>query len=274
MHGVTGGENLQASGIGAEAGGGFVDLSKPSPDKTDHYFCGKGYEDAISKCLDPCPSGSLNDCPVFGEICFTNTPCDARLMTKAPAAPSPTQRPTTPAPVVYSSKLNKYFCGYDWTDAQERCEIWCPSGSDDDCPSDMLCFAFTKCHARDMNGVTMEQMEKAQAKEQPAVDNGAAVASPSASSGGGNGGGNVAANTPPISPAPTRADSVPGYYDVMLGGSTRPTSGPTPTPKPSTRPTKKPVITAEMAMHRYSFCGKFWTDVSNFKKRDCGMFCG
>ena len=41
-----------------------------------------------------------------------------------------------------------------------RCEIWCPSGSDDHCPDDQLCFAFSKCHAVDQNGMTMEQMEK------------------------------------------------------------------------------------------------------------------
>lgn len=246
MHGVTGGENLQGTGVGAGATGGFVDLNKPSPDKTDHYFCGKGYEDALSKCLTHCPSGSLMECP-DGEICFFNTPCDARLLTKAPSPPSPTTRPTTPAPVVYASKLNKYFCGYDWTDAQERCEIWCPSGSDDDCPDDQLCFAFTKCHAVDMNGMTMEQIEK---------NKGQAVNS-------GNGGDTVAAGSPSVasavllSPQPTRADSVPGYYDIMLGGTTRPTN------KPSRRPTNKPVITAEQEMHRYSFCGAFWTDVSN-----------
>jgi hypothetical protein len=110
MHGVTGGANLEATGVGAEASGGYVDLSKPSNDPKDHYFCGKGYEDALSQCLTNCPSGSLNDCP-DGEICFFNTPCDARMMTGAPQPPSPTVSPTTPAPVVYSSKLNKYYCG-------------------------------------------------------------------------------------------------------------------------------------------------------------------
>jgi hypothetical protein len=165
MHGVTGGQNLEATGVGAEASGGYVDLSKPSNDPKDHYFCGKGYEDALSQCLTNCPSGSLNDCP-DGEICFFNTPCDARMMTKAPSPPSPTVSPTTPAPVVYSSKLNKYYCGLDWNDAQERCEIWCPSGSDDDCPEDQLCFAFSQCHAQDMNGQTLAQIEENQAKNQ------------------------------------------------------------------------------------------------------------
>lgn len=55
---------------------------------------------------------------------------------------------------------------------------------------------------------------------------------------------------------PTQHDEVPGYYDVKLGGTTRPTR------QPTKRPTNKPSINAEQAMHRYSFCGAFWTDVS------------
>ncbi|KAL9188929.1 hypothetical protein ACHAXT_011419 [Thalassiosira profunda] len=260
MHGVSGAENLHASGIGAEASGGFVDLSKPSNDKTDHYFCGKGYDDAVSKCASHCPSGSLNDCPP-GEICFFNTPCDARMMTRAPSPPSPTQHPTTPSPVVYTSKLNKYSCGYDWDDAQGRCEIWCPSGSDEDCPDDMLCFAFSQCHAVDMNMQTLAQMEKQKLEYQQlnqqntnnnvggggGGDNPAWWEPGSGGSGGGGGGSGFTMR-------PTAADEVPGYYDVTLGGTKRPTRNPT------KRPTNKPVMSAEQAMHRYSFCGAFWTD--------------
>jgi hypothetical protein len=39
------------------------------------------------------------------------------------------------------------------------------------------------------------------------------------------------------------------------------TVGSTPTP-PTTGPTNKPSLSAEQAMHRFSFCGKFWDDVS------------
>ena len=181
-----------------------VDLNRPSSDPRDHYFCGKGYEDAASKCSTNCPSGSLNDCP-DGEICFFYTPCDARMMTMAPQPPSPTVSPTTPAPVVYSSKLNRYYCGYDWNDAQERCEIWCPSGSDDDCPDDQSCFAFSKCHAQDMNGMTLAQIEENKSKNEARQEG-------------------------------------------------------EPTGLPTQRPTPKPSISAEVAMHRYSFCGAFWAD--------------
>jgi hypothetical protein len=207
FHNVVPGENLAATGVGAAESGGYVDLTKPSNDKSDHYFCGKGYDDAITRCGTHCPSGNMNDCP-FGEICFLNTPCDARLMTIAPVpANSPTMRPTTFAPVTYESKINKYYCGFDWNDAQKRCEIWCPSGRDDHCPKGQVCMAFTACNAVDMNGMTLEQIEKQQQEA--------------------NGGG---------SPTPTIAG------------------------KPTYRPTLRPVLTAEQAMHRYSFCGKFWVD--------------
>ena len=249
MHGVQGASNLQASGVGAEASGGYVDLSRPSVDRSDHYFCGAGYDDAITRCSSHCPSGSLNDCPA-GEICFFNTPCDARMMTGSPQPPSPTQSPTTPAPVPYTSRLNKYYCGYDWDDAQERCEVWCPSGDDNDCPSDQKCWAFSQCHAADMNGQTLQQMEKAKQEASNAANAGASASGPPPSAADewwspGAGG---------RTSAPARAEDAPGYYDVTLGGTKRPTK------RPSRRPTKKPVISAEQEMHRNSFCGAFWTD--------------
>lgn len=136
--------------------------------------------------------------------------------------------------------------------------MWCPSGSDDHCPDDQLCFAFSKCHAVDMNGMTLEQMEKQKNEYQNNLNNnqisGGANGEDDAwwepGSGGSSSGGVVR------TAAPTPADQVPGYYDQMLGGSKRPTRMPT------KRPTNKPVMSAEQAMHRYSFCGAFWTDVS------------
>ena len=136
-----------------------------------------------------------------------------------------------------------------------RCEIWCPSGSDDDCPDDHLCFAFSKCHAGDMNSQTLAQIEKQKEEDY------AHLIGNTGSSSGSGGAANSFATTdnnpiPRITAAPIPADQVPGYYDVMLGGSTRPTRMPT------KRPTNKPVISDEQAMHRYSFCGAYWVDVS------------
>lgn len=249
-HGVVGAENLAATGVGAQASGGYVDLNKPSFNTTDHSFCGVGYDDAVTKCGTHCPSGNLNDCPM-GEICFTKTSCDARLLTIAPHGPTPTQEPTTPSPVVADSKLNKYYCGYDWKDAQSRCEIWCPSGSDDDCPADQLCMAFTECHAVINGGKTLKQIEKAKTQQETAV-----VAGDGDGSVGGvtNSGANAAANGGGGDDAEdewwqTETDDGDGIAIAKVEPS-----------EPTKRPTNKPSMSAEEAMHRYSFCGKFWDD--------------
>jgi hypothetical protein len=166
-HGVTGAENLAAVGVGAMASGGYVDLNKPSYTETDHSFCGAGYKDAVSRCASHCPSGNLNDYPP-GEICFTKTPCNAHMLTKGPQPPSLTMEPTTPSLVVILSKLNKYSWGYDWKDAQQRCKVWCPSESNDNCLNNQLCMAFTECHAVEMNALMLKQIEEATAAAEAA----------------------------------------------------------------------------------------------------------
>ena len=43
-------------------------------DASDQSFCGTSYQDVISGCKQPCPSGNSNQCP-GGEQCFANTGC-------------------------------------------------------------------------------------------------------------------------------------------------------------------------------------------------------
>lgn len=100
-----------------------------------------------------------------------------------------------------------------------------------------------------MNGMTLEQMEK-QKQEYVEFEN-----MMNNENGGSSGGASSPTGSGTVrTPQPTREDEVPGYYDVTLGGTTRPTR------RPTKRPTNKPVLSAEQAMHRYSFCGAFWTD--------------
>lgn len=112
-----------------------------------------------------------------------------------------------------------------------------------------------------MNAMTLEQMEKQKQEyhqynqQQQQINNNNQISAPSGNNGGGGfSGGNIPTRTWP----PTAHDEVPGYYQTKLGGTTRPTRMPT------RRPTNKPSMSAEQAMHRYSFCGAFWTDVSVF----------
>jgi hypothetical protein len=110
---------------------------------------------------------------------------------------------------------------------QHRCEVWCPSGSDDDCPDGQLCFAFSQCHAVDMNATTLEQQKEAQAAASQ------------------NGGGSAGASN-------VTQGGVASSMGTTVGIPAPPTKG----------PTNKPSLSAEEAMHRHSFCGKFWDDVS------------
>lgn len=44
--------------------------------RTRHYFCGKDWHDAATKCGTPCPSGTTDECP-DDERCYADTPCDS-----------------------------------------------------------------------------------------------------------------------------------------------------------------------------------------------------
>ncbi|KAL9184576.1 hypothetical protein ACHAXT_012546 [Thalassiosira profunda] len=60
------GTNPLASGNGNSAKTG---------DPSDQSFCGRDYQDVVSSCRQPCPSGDSSQCPP-GEHCFANTGCD------------------------------------------------------------------------------------------------------------------------------------------------------------------------------------------------------
>eukprot|EP00804_Cyclotella_cryptica_P009725 CCRYP_011242-RB/>CCRYP_011242-RB protein AED:0.05 eAED:0.05 QI:415/1/1/1/0.9/0.81/11/3311/1034 len=59
-------------------------ITEISSDPTDYYFCGLGF-DQLYDCAVHCPGGTQEECPE-GQICYFNTPCDARLLsTPAPS---------------------------------------------------------------------------------------------------------------------------------------------------------------------------------------------
>ena len=65
-------------GTQSSGSGGNVDGSgTPSVldgEAASQAFCGTSWDDAISTCSKPCPSGISDDCPQ-GETCFAGTPC-------------------------------------------------------------------------------------------------------------------------------------------------------------------------------------------------------
>ena len=108
--------------------------SNQSPNPSDHYVCGIGYQDASTSCTHPCPSGSPDECPP-GQLCYFDTPCDSRNLPSQPTG-SPANEPKEPTAAPWSGEDRRwtYFCGSSWGDAGERCEIWCPDADDTKCP--------------------------------------------------------------------------------------------------------------------------------------------
>lgn len=72
----AGGDGM--GGAGGGSGGGADDDSDMqgilSVEESTDAFCGKDWEDALSTCNRPCPSGLSDDCEK-GEMCFAGTTC-------------------------------------------------------------------------------------------------------------------------------------------------------------------------------------------------------
>lgn len=144
-------------------------ITKISSNAGDHNFCGLGF-DNLFDCAVNCPNGSPNECPE-GQLCYFNTPCDARLMSKeneeaeAEDKEDPGAEATedgegeanvdvvkeeeeeeannvqTEDEVAASDPVNNQkFCGANVTDASDNChrDRHCPMGHE--CPADEYCF--------------------------------------------------------------------------------------------------------------------------------------
>lgn len=113
---------------------------------TDHFFCGLLLEDINKKCnTKPCPDGTATTCD-FGQACFQNTVCDARIRPEYGVTKSPTIQPT-PSPLTNDAREYFSFCGEDWAQANTCKMQWCGNGSQ--CPNGQSCFADTECSMKD-----------------------------------------------------------------------------------------------------------------------------
>eukprot|EP01126_Amoeba_proteus_P026417 TRINITY_DN2615_c0_g1_i1.p1 TRINITY_DN2615_c0_g1~~TRINITY_DN2615_c0_g1_i1.p1 ORF type:complete len:580 (+),score=68.60 TRINITY_DN2615_c0_g1_i1:35-1774(+) len=91
--------------------------------------CGLSWSDANFKCGVPCPSGTDAPCPA-GERCFKDiAPCSGG---------SPTGK--TPGGSSGSPTGGSIRCGLSWWDANAKCGVACPSGTDAPCPAGERCF--------------------------------------------------------------------------------------------------------------------------------------
>lgn len=100
----------------------------------DSFYCGASFEDASRSCEYKCPNGSI-DCPV-GLACFEFTSCVGR-------EDIPTDTPT--------GEHDSFFCGANYTDASQKCEVPCPGGTSLECPLDEFCIPFTTCSSLPSN---------------------------------------------------------------------------------------------------------------------------
>jgi len=66
---------------------------------TNDSFCGKDYQDVITSCKQPCPSGDSDECPP-GEFCFVNSGCSMDNI----GAPPPTKCRLCPDPSTQGMK--------------------------------------------------------------------------------------------------------------------------------------------------------------------------
>ena len=147
-----------------------------SPDETDHYFCGLGYTN-LFQCATPCPNGSpVDECPI-GQLCFFDTPCDARkegmLLKEQQYIQQQQQQQANeeeevshdpadyinarPPPTTVGASN---FCGKNLADASANCTQarHCPNGSNNECLTNdvvndetLYCFTHvTNCNIYEM----------------------------------------------------------------------------------------------------------------------------
>ena len=77
-------------------------------------------------------------CPP-GRLCYFDTPCDINDLAPQTSSdtnaltPTKTDKPTYPpqptqAPWKEDDPRLSLFCGEDWQDASNTCQVWCPDG--------------------------------------------------------------------------------------------------------------------------------------------------
>jgi hypothetical protein len=125
----------------------------------NNFFCGTTWSDASNNCSERvhCPGATDEECGVAGQMCFSDTLCDASNGDGLPAATGGAVAGGSFA-FPYEDKANTRFCQIMGSDsAQCVAELWC--GDDELCTEGMVC-GYSACHLHDVLASEAENQAK------------------------------------------------------------------------------------------------------------------
>ena len=123
---------------------------------TNNFFCGTSFSDASNNCNDRrhCPGGTDEECGVAGQMCFSDTLCDA----SNGEGLSGTVDSFSVLDLPYEDQANTRFCQLMGAgSASCIADLWC--GDDNICIEGMVC-AYSECHLHDVLASETENQEK------------------------------------------------------------------------------------------------------------------
>lgn len=142
---------------------------------TNNYFCGTSFSDASNNCNDRrhCPGATDEECGVAGQMCFSDTLCDASNGDGLSGTVAVDSFSALDLP--YEDQANTRFCQLMGAGtASCIADLWC--GDDNTCMEGMVC-AYSDCHLHDVLASETENQEKQGLLEQQKEEHKILVAS-------------------------------------------------------------------------------------------------
>lgn len=124
----------------------------------NNNFCGTSFSDASNNCKDRrhCPGATDAECGAAGQMCFSDTLCDASTGDGLPGTVAVDSFSVLDLP--YEDKANTRFCQLMGAgSASCIADLWC--GDDSTCMEGMVC-AYSECHLHDVLAGEAENQEK------------------------------------------------------------------------------------------------------------------
>ena len=123
----------------------------PTEKESPSSFCGTDFFETVANCKNAVECSDDALCKMFGEdyTCWNGIVCDDNVTDDLSLTQKPTQTPSlgpTKTPFDFN---NTFFCGVNYTDADENCyhNLPCPSGDPAVCGDGSSCFGGIQCVA-------------------------------------------------------------------------------------------------------------------------------